>query len=59
MKQIAHLTEKEQKIFILRDMQGFEYEEISNILNIPLGSIKSTLNRAREKIKEKLIKYGV
>jgi len=59
MKQIVHLSEREQKIFILRDMQGLEYEEISNILNLPLGSVKSTLNRAREKIKDKLIKYGV
>ncbi|MCX8092688.1 MAG: sigma-70 family RNA polymerase sigma factor [Candidatus Goldbacteria bacterium] len=59
MKQIAYLSEKEQKIFILRDIQGFEYKEISEIMKLPLGSIKSTLNRAREKIKEKLIKYGV
>jgi len=59
IKQIVHLSEKEKKVFILRDIQGFEYEEISDILKLPLGSIKSTLNRAREKIKEKILKYGV
>jgi RNA polymerase sigma-70 factor (ECF subfamily) len=59
IEQMVHLSEKEKKIFILRDIEDFEYKEISDILNLPLGSIKSTLNRAREKIKAKLIKYGV
>jgi RNA polymerase sigma-70 factor (ECF subfamily) len=45
-----------RNVIILRDMQGLEYDEISEVMNIPLGSVKSKLNRAREKLKEKLIR---
>ena len=46
----------ERSIVILREMQGLEYEEVSKILKIPLGSVKSKLSRAREKLKAKLMK---
>jgi RNA polymerase sigma-70 factor (ECF subfamily) len=46
--------EEERNVVILRDMQGLEYEEISGILKMPLGSVKSKLSRAREKLKAKL-----
>ena len=46
----------EKSVIILRDMQEMEYEEISGILDIPLGSVKSKLSRAREKLKAKLLR---
>ncbi len=46
----------ERSIVILREMQGLEYEEVSKILKIPLGSVKSKLSRAREKLKAKLMR---
>ncbi len=48
--------EDSRNILILRDMQGLEYEEISAVLKMPLGSVKSKLSRARESLKKKLIK---
>ena len=45
-----------RNVIILRDMQGLEYDEISEVLRMPLGSVKSKLSRGREKLKEKLLK---
>ena len=38
-------------IIILRDIQGFSYQEISEILSCNPGTVKSRLNRARKKLK--------
>jgi len=39
-------------IIILRDIQGFSYIEISEILSCNLGTVKSRLNRARKNLKD-------
>ena len=39
-------------VIILRDIQELSYEDISKIINIPLGTIKSRINRARLKLIE-------
>jgi len=56
MDALESFPQDEKSVIILRDMQEFEYEEISGILGIPLGSVKSKLSRAREKLKSKLLK---
>ena len=45
----------EKNLLVLRDMQGLEYSEISGILDMPVGSVKSKLSRAREKLRQKLL----
>lgn len=42
-------------VLILRDVQGLSYEEIANSLHIPLGTVKSRLNRARHLVRDKLL----
>ncbi len=42
-----HLTANIRMAVILRDIQGKKYEEIAEILDIPLGTIKSRVNRGR------------
>ena len=39
---------------ILRDIQELSYEDISKILDVPLGTVKSRINRARQQLKSKL-----
>ena len=53
-KAIDSLEENFRAIIVLRDIEELEYEEISEILNIPLGTVKSRINRAREKLKDLL-----
>ncbi|MBI5557320.1 MAG: sigma-70 family RNA polymerase sigma factor [Deltaproteobacteria bacterium] len=53
---IDSLGEAEREILLLRDVQELAYDEISAILDIPLGTVKSKLNRARSSLKERLKK---
>lgn len=44
-------------VIILCDIEGFTYEEMSKILDIPIGTVRSRLHRARNLLKEKLRDY--
>jgi len=55
-KAIGKLSPKFKQVILLRDVQGFSYEEISQIVNIPLGTVKSRVNRARLKLQYDLKK---
>jgi RNA polymerase sigma-70 factor (ECF subfamily) len=43
-------------VVVLADVQGFEYKEISRALGIPMGTVKSRLNRARRRLREYLLR---
>ena len=45
-------------VLILRDIQELSYETISNITNMPLGTVKSRINRARIKLYELIKEEG-
>lgn len=53
-KAIESLNKKFREVIILRDIQDLEYEEIVRITNLPLGTVKSRINRGRECLKEML-----
>lgn len=44
-------------VIILCDIEGFTYEEMAKILDIPIGTVRSRLHRARNLLKEKLRDY--
>jgi RNA polymerase sigma factor (sigma-70 family) len=45
-------------VIILCDLEGFKYEEMAKILDIPIGTVRSRLHRARGLLKEKLNQYA-
>jgi len=45
-------------VIILCDLEGFTYEEMAKILDIPIGTVRSRLHRARNLLKEKLQGYA-
>lgn len=45
-------------VIILCDIEGFTYEEMAKILDIPIGTVRSRLHRARNLLKEKLKAYA-
>jgi RNA polymerase sigma-70 factor (ECF subfamily) len=49
---INSLDEEFREVLILRDIQGFSYDEINNLLEVPEGTVKSRLFRAREALKD-------
>ena len=53
-KAISNLPPKFRQVIILRDVQGFSYEEISAMIKVPLGTVKSRVNRARLRLQEDL-----
>jgi RNA polymerase sigma-70 factor (ECF subfamily) len=51
---VKNLPEKYRTAFILRDVQEMPYEEVAKALSVPLGTVKSRVNRARVILREKL-----
>ena len=51
---INQLETGDREIIILREFEGYSYEEISEMLNIPAGTVMSRLFYARKKLAEKM-----
>lgn len=52
LRVIKTLPMKNQQIILLRDYHGFTYREIAQIMGLSVTSVKVTLFRTRQKIKE-------
>ncbi len=55
---IGYLDGEQREVLVLRDIQGFSYEEIGLMLKLPPGTVRSRLFRARSALKDSLIKLG-
>ncbi len=51
---VDQLSEKSKIVIVLRDIQGLSYEDISEIINVPIGTVKSRINRARLQLQVEL-----
>ena len=51
---LQRLSGDHRAVLVLYDLHGFSYEEVSAILGVPVGTVKSRLNRARHALKQEL-----
>jgi len=51
---IAALPDKARRVLVLRDIEGYKYDEIARITGVSLGTVKAQIHRARGLVKEAL-----
>jgi RNA polymerase sigma factor (sigma-70 family) len=51
---IQKLSLEHREVILLKDVQGYSYDEISEIIKIPLGTVKSRINAARFRLRNEL-----
>ena len=56
---ISRLSEEQRAVIVLRDMEGYTYEEIAEMLFLDMGTVKSRINRGRNSIKKFLISRNI
>jgi len=54
---IRSLPEKQRQVFLLKEVEGFKHTEISEILNLPVGTIKSLLHRIIKHLQIELAEF--
>ncbi len=57
LKALETLDGEMREVLVLRDMEGYSYEEIAQALGIPIGTVRSRIHRARLKIQPLLRKF--
>ncbi len=55
---LEELPEDFRTVVLLCDVEGFTYEEIANMLDVPIGTIRSRLHRGRNLLKAQLMEYA-
>jgi RNA polymerase sigma-70 factor (ECF subfamily) len=56
-KAIALLPIKQRRVFVLKEVEGLKHSEISEILNVPIGTIKSLFHRAIKNLQQELAEF--
>lgn len=51
---LKELTDEHRTVLVLREIEGYSYDEISSMIGCSLGTVKSRLNRAREAMRRRL-----
>ena len=51
-KALSELPLRFREILVLRDMEGLSYKEIADIMGVPMGTVMSTLSRARDRFRK-------
>jgi len=56
---IGELQEEYRTAVVLSDIDGLSYQDISNVMEVPVGTVKSRLFRGRRQLQKKLYDYAV
>lgn len=56
---VEALPDKLRVVVVLREMEDMSYDEIADLMNIPIGTVRSRLFNARQIIKDRLINQGL
>lgn len=56
-KSIKKLSSKLRTAIVLKEIEGFSYDEIADILEVSIGTVKSRISRAREELKVSMKKF--
>jgi RNA polymerase sigma factor (sigma-70 family) len=59
MKLVNQLPEKQRQIVHLRDVEGYTYQEIADMMETNLDFVKISLHRARKSLKEQLLRQNI
>ncbi|MEJ2194046.1 MAG: sigma-70 family RNA polymerase sigma factor [Ignavibacteriaceae bacterium] len=55
---LAMLPVKMRQVYLLCDLEGYTYEEIAELVDIPIGTVRSRLHRARKLLQDELFGYA-
>lgn len=55
-EQLMYMPPEQKEVFLLKEYGGFSYSEISDLLNIDVGLVKSRLNKVRKKLIQRISK---
>jgi RNA polymerase sigma-70 factor (ECF subfamily) len=54
LDELARLDEEHREVLVLREFQDLPYDEIASVLDVPVGTVRSRLHRARGELRERL-----
>lgn len=52
MRALNSLPARPREVLVLRELEGCSYKEIAEIIGVPMGTVMSTLSRARERLQQ-------
>lgn len=55
---LGQISPEHREVLVLREIQGMDYDSIGDIIQCPVGTVKSRIARAREQLRLKLIELG-
>jgi RNA polymerase sigma-70 factor (ECF subfamily) len=53
---LARLSPEHRSVLVMKDLEGQKYEEMADVLQVPIGTIRSRLHRARLELRDLLVR---